>query len=166
MDIQTTAASASIQTKQVAVPETTAKTKTSNPSVVTTLLGDSSKAPSDIINLSAEGFRLSQSQTNAPPQAQLQSEKPAEASMKTATEKSTEEFAREKVVARLKDEIAKEMEKDGQAELEARKNKESTWKTARNAHLDRLQTLIRQGQYKVDPYMLDEIAVRMARMMN
>ena len=44
--------------------------------------------------------------------------------------------------------------------------KESTWQSERKSKLDRLETLIRQGQYKVDPFILDELAVRMARLMN
>lgn len=44
--------------------------------------------------------------------------------------------------------------------------KESTWQSERKSKLDRLETLVRQGQYKVDPFILDELAVRMARLMN
>lgn len=44
--------------------------------------------------------------------------------------------------------------------------KEPTWQSERKSKLDRLETLIRQGQYKVDPFILDELAVRMARLMN
>lgn len=44
--------------------------------------------------------------------------------------------------------------------------KESNWQSERKSKLDRLETLVRQGQYKVDPFILDELAVRMARLMN
>lgn len=44
--------------------------------------------------------------------------------------------------------------------------KESNWESERKAKLDRLETLVRQGQYKVDPFILDELAVRMARLMS
>ena len=44
--------------------------------------------------------------------------------------------------------------------------KESSWQSERKSKLDRLETLVRQGQYKVDPFILDELAVRMARLMN
>lgn len=166
MDIQTTAGSA-IQTKQISVPETAAKTKAS----ATTSRGDVSgagkdptRASADTIVLSAEGFRLSQAMAQEPARPEMAR---TDTTDKTAKEMADEESVARKLVARLKEEIEKDAEDAAQEKTEDVENhKESTWKTARNAHLDRLQTLIRQGQYKVDPYMLDEIAVRMARMMN
>lgn len=166
MDIQTTASSV-IQSKQIAVPETAAK-KTAS---ATTSRGnaegtgkDPARASSDTIVFSAEGFRLSQAmkQETARPESSR-----VGASAKTAKDRADDELVAQKLVARLKEEIKRDAEDTAREKPEDVQNhKESTWKTARNAHFDRLQTLIRQGQYKVDPYMLDEIAVRMARLMN
>jgi hypothetical protein len=41
----------------------------------------------------------------------------------------------------------------------------SQWQQERLARLDRVETLIKQGQYKVDPFMVDELAVVLARNM-
>lgn len=41
---------------------------------------------------------------------------------------------------------------------------EDSWQQQRNAKLDRLETMVRQGLYKVDPFMLDVLAIRMVRM--
>lgn len=166
MDIQTTASRA-IQSKQIPVPETAAKAKAS----ATTSRGDASvagkepnRASSDTIVLSAEGFRLSQALAQEPARPEITG---TDTSKKTVQEMADEESVARKLVARLKEEIENDAKDSAREKTEGVENeKESTWKAARNAHLDRLQTLIRQGQYKVDPYMLDEIAVRMARMMN
>lgn len=48
---------------------------------------------------------------------------------------------------------------------QALSGKEPLWESERRAKLERLETLVRQGLYKVDPFMLDEIAVRMAKML-
>jgi len=39
---------------------------------------------------------------------------------------------------------------------------ESAWESEHKAKLERLETMVKQGLYKVDPFMLDQLAVRMA----
>lgn len=105
--------------------------------------GDSTKSLQDKIELSTEAFRLSQTLKSRERQIQEETETTTESLIDIAEGK----------------EKAKEAEKAAEPVVE----KESTWQIQRNARLDRLQTMVQQGLYKVDPFMLDEIAIRMAR---
>lgn len=96
---------------------------------------DVAKSRSDTIELSSQGLRLSLTQGVEKPPAE---EPPPPPEAKAA------------------------LETDNPPLLGA---KESTWQNERKSKLDRLETLVRQGQYKVDPFILDELAVRMARLM-
>lgn len=103
---------------------------------------DSTKDPQDSIELSTEAFRLAQS----------------------LKERSGEiDEAKQDAADRIQSTAREEAAKTDEA-AEASEAKESYWQTQRNARLDRLQTMVRQGLYKVDPFMLDEIAIRMVRM--
>jgi anti-sigma28 factor (negative regulator of flagellin synthesis) len=93
----------------------------------------------DSIELSAKGRRLAQT---------------------IAEDVASEEVAKEKTKA-----PKAEPQDVPDARLEALPGKEPLWETERRAKLERLETLVRQGLYKVDPFMLDEIAVRMAKML-
>lgn len=103
--------------------------------------GDSAKSLQDKIELSTEAFRLSQTLKSRDQKNQAEAETTTEALNDLDESKKKEAEQAEPVV-----------------------EKESTWQIQRNARLDRLQTMVQQGLYKVDPFMLDVIAIRMARL--
>jgi len=100
---------------------------------------ETSRRAQDSIELSAKGLRLAQ--TIAEEVASIEVA-PAQTPPKAAAEAASAE-----------------------AELDALPGKEPLWETERRSKLERLETLVRQGLYKIDPFMLDEIAVRMAKML-
>lgn len=148
MNISTTAVNGAIAGQKVAAPG--ALTKPSDAGTVKEAKpfrgesdpqGGSSKELQDTIELSAEAFRLSQTR-------KAEARKDADAETREAVEK-------------LKAEAAQDAET---SEAISGDEREGSWQTQRNARLDRLQTMVRQGLYKVDPFMLDELAIRMVRM--
>lgn len=133
-----TSAAPSSQTRPGAAPGTQGVASTT-PGTESTGTGakDATRSRIDTLELSSQGLRLSLTQgVEVPPPE----EPPAPPPVSEATEASEQPPL-----------------------LGA---KESTWQSERKTKLDRLETLVRQGQYKVDPFILDELAVRMARLMN
>ncbi len=100
---------------------------------------ESLRKSQDTIELSAKGRRLAQT---------------------IAEEVASEDVSKAQATAPKPE--AKEIE---DPELDALPGKEPLWESERRSKLERLETLVRQGLYKVDPFMLDEIAVRMAKML-
>lgn len=101
--------------------------------------GETSRRSQDSIELSAKGLRLAQTIAEEVASAEAT---PVQAPPKPTPEATLSE-----------------------AELDAQPGKEPLWETERRSKLERLETLVRQGLYKIDPFMLDEIAVRMAKML-
>jgi hypothetical protein len=115
----------------------------SNPSRTSDMIGGTTaetvRKSQDTIELSAKGRRLAQT---------------------IAEEVASEDVAKAQTTA------AKPEPQDiAEPELDALPGKEPLWESERRSKLERLETLVRQGLYKVDPFMLDEIAVRMAKML-
>lgn len=129
-----------------AAPTRSSPTTGQNPSstvrtseVPGTTTAETVRKSQDTIELSAKGRRLAQT---------------------IAEDVASEE------VAKAQASVAKPEPKDvAEPELDALPGKEPLWESERRSKLERLETLVRQGLYKVDPFMLDEIAVRMAKML-
>lgn len=94
----------------------------------------------DTIQLSTEAFRLAQTRKSEQQEAK------------------TDQL---ETIRKLKRDVESESKK---VELQTGEDREDSWQLQRNAKLDRLETMVRQGLYKVDPFMLDELAIRLVRM--
>lgn len=151
MAITTTNMQSVVSNPPVSAPGATRKTgETSAAKVVGASSSTSeSKAEStkgqDRIELSAEAFRLAQTRKNEEKQDQIE---------------------QLDTIRKLKQDVETEAKKvDPEADKpETDEVGEDSWQQQRNAKLDRLETMVRQGLYKVDPFMLDVLAIRMVRM--
>lgn len=123
-------------------PSTTTSATASTNGLRADPTGETPRANQDTLDISTRAMRLAQSLA-------------AEDARKQASETETPKV----------DPLPKSEATRSEPEPKATE-KESIWESSRKAKLDRLETLVRQGLYKVDPFMLDEIAVRMAKLMD
>lgn len=114
--------------------------------------------------------RSSPATSEAPTEAKGQDkiELSTEALRLAQTRRSEEQKKNEQLdtIRKLKQDVETQAKKD-EPETDAPETdevREDSWQQQRHAKLDRLETMVRQGLYKVDPFMLDVLAIRMVRM--
>lgn len=138
--------------------------------------------PSPQVSASATAGRpaeasVSKGSRNSPAVSEAQSESAkgqdkielsTEALRLAQTRRSDEQKKNEQLdtIRKLKQDVETETKKDEpeRDKPEVDEVGEDSWQQQRHAKLDRLETMVRQGLYKVDPFMLDVLAIRMVRM--
>lgn len=126
----------------------------------------------DTVELSTQGRmmaqKLAQPQTPPQPAAQAAGSKPSQGPVEGGTAASTEKLttqAKEKLrVASEQQKVLDELRKKEEAALEGRTNL-TDYEKSRMARLDQIQLMIDQGKYQVDNFIVDRVAVDLAKLM-
>lgn len=125
----------------------------------------------DTVELSTQGRMMAQklSQPQASPQQAAQagskgSQAPVEGGSAATTEALTSQTKEKVRVASEQQKVLDELRKKEEAALEGRTNL-TDYEKARMARLDQIQLMIDQGKYQVDNFIVDRVAVDLAKLM-